>query len=137
MTNYSTRKLTNAPWYSPPFYTHRGGFKACICITVGSSSSSSSGSYVYARAMQLSGEYDSQQATCSYVVKIQLLNHKKYDDTICDVGLGINVYYTHSQYCGGCQIITHTDVESSDAEKLYLINDCLTWRVINCQPYRS
>ena len=32
MTDFEKNKTTNAPWYSPPFYTHTHGYRMCIRV---------------------------------------------------------------------------------------------------------
>ena len=72
-------------------------------------------------------------------VTIKLVNHKSTSDrsnekTLCFAG-------GHPKYDGrkvnlDCVItkfISHSDVESSDNYKLYVINDYLTWRVTNVE----
>ena len=57
MTNYSHHKDSGKRWYSPPFYSHIGGYKMCLRVDA-NGWGHGSGTHVSAANYLLRGEYD-------------------------------------------------------------------------------
>ena len=57
MTDFSQHKSVSYPWYSPPFYSHIGGYKLCL-IVYSNGDDSSAGTYVSVFVTLLQGEHD-------------------------------------------------------------------------------
>ena len=84
--NYSHLKKNTLKWFSPPFYSHAGGYKLCIEVDV-AGSSVGEGTHVSVLAHLLHGEYDEQlKWPFRGLIKIKLLNecgdHNHFEDTI-------------------------------------------------------
>ena len=57
MTNFSHRKDSGEEWYSPPFYSHIGGYKMCLGV-VANGWGQGAGTHVSAANYLMRGEYD-------------------------------------------------------------------------------
>ena len=140
MTHYSAhKKLTTVPWYSPPFYTFQEIYKMCIRVDA-NGWGDGAGTHVSVHVFFMEGNCRVQldRTNFYFYVTIQLVNHSneqdQYEKTLCFVGGDPKYRKTHGDMtklgCGIPQFIAHDDIESSTDTKLYIINDCLTWRVV-------
>ena len=57
MTDFSQHKSANDAWYSPPFYSHLGGYKMCLKV-YSNGDDSSAGTHVSVFVTLLRGEHD-------------------------------------------------------------------------------
>ena len=76
MTNYEEMKKSNQQWYSPPFYTHSGGYKMRLNV-VANGCGAGKGTYVSVYAYLMRGEFDDltltfDQFTCHYILSCDL-----------------------------------------------------------------
>ena len=139
MTQYSSyKRLTNIPWYSPPFCIRAGGRKFCIRVDA-NGCCDGAGTHVSVHVLEMSGDfYDKWIETSLHYkkdIKIQLVNHRNEQD----LHVGNVCFTTNSDEkqclartklgCGISQFISHTDLESSTETSLFIMNDCLTWRI--------
>ena len=100
MTQYSThKKLTNVPWYSPPFLSH--GYKMCIRVDA-NSWGDGAGTHVSVHVFFMEGNYSAQVVHYSsfyHDITIQLVNHSneqdQYEKTLCFVGENVRHRKTH------------------------------------------
>ena len=132
MPDFKQYKDENTCWFSPPLYTHYGGYKFCT--------------KVWARGgwrrdkltvllCSMKGEFDRQlQWPAKCTITLQLLNQERDQDhvTVTETPTGWKRPTTEG-HCDTIKIyhcIAHKDLEY-DAQKqtCYLKNDCLVFRV--------
>lgn len=73
---YKELKATNSEWYSPPLYTHPGGYKFCINVTP-NGYEDAKGSHMSLYLVVLPGEFDDQlqwPVTISYNIQLLHIN---------------------------------------------------------------
>ena len=145
--NYSHLKRNGVRWFSPPFYSHAGGYKICVEVDV-CGSGEGKGTHVSVLVHLMCGEYDDQlRWPFRGLVKIKLLNERgncnhfegiiQYDDDtplvnsgqVTDrdkgIGWGISLFIENSK-------LTHSS--SLDCE--YLKYDRLCFVVSNVEVMR-
>ena len=72
MFPYKQLKSTNSEWYSPPMYTHPGGYKFCVNVTP-NGDSEGKGTHLSLYLVSLPGEFDDQlrwPVTISYTIQL-------------------------------------------------------------------
>ena len=80
MTNFKQHKKDDDQWFSPPFYSHIGGYKMCISVYA-NGSRSGMGTYVSVFFHMMAGEYDDNLKWPFHgEVTVQLLNQRKNAD---------------------------------------------------------
>ena len=142
MTDFETHKKYDHVWYSPPFYSHIGGYKMCLGVYangwgVGESTHVS----VFIYLMQ--GEYDDQlKWPFRGDITIQLLNQSRdeghwektvrftmTDDIVSDEAAGRVVGKERAtKGRGQSKFITHTKLDTENKE--YLKYNCLKFRIL-------
>jgi TNF receptor-associated factor 4 len=127
-------------WFSPPFYTHSGGYKICLEIH-GNGYRGSKGAHLSAYLHLMRGEYDDNlKWPFSFIVKFTLLNQVMDGDHASQsINFGIsletvNGRVTQSQMAkngsGKASFLPLTDlVEDSTRKVQFLKNDCLFFKV--------
>ena len=74
MTNFKRHKTDKAQWFSPPFYSHIGGYKMCISVDAAGHNVD----YVSVYLHMMPGEYDDNLKWPFHgAVTVHLLNQKK------------------------------------------------------------
>ena len=77
MDNFEELKSEEADWYSPPFYTHIGGYKMCLNI-VANGWGSGKYTHVSMTVHMMKGEFDSHlQWPFKGEITVQLVNQKE------------------------------------------------------------
>ena len=111
-----------------------------MCIEVNAINSWWEG-YMTVYVYLMRGEYDSMlKWPFRGDITIQLVNHNNGRDhektanfndptTVLNAGLRVTIGEIADIGLDIIQFITHTEVESSTKTRLYLVNDCLTFRV--------
>ena len=137
MTDFEKHKKAGDNWYSPPFYSHIGGYKMCLNVDANGCGRGEA-THISVYCFLLRGEYDDQLKWpfCGDIT-IQLLNqsndeeHRKvtltYDDTDDDECAGRVVAKERASGLGYPKFIAHTALNTED--KAYLKNDCLKFRI--------
>ena len=98
MSNFTSLREGGETWYSPPFYTHIGGYKLCLEIDA-NGSGSGKGTHVSVFVCLMRGEYDdSLPWPFRADVTVQIMNHRSneghvertvhFDESIPDVHTG-------------------------------------------------
>ena len=76
MTNFKQHKKDDDQWFSPPFYSHIGGYKMCISVKA-NGSDIGKGTHVAVYLHMMAGEYDDNlKWPFRGEVAVQLLNQK-------------------------------------------------------------
>ena len=95
MEDFDLHKLTNAEWYSEPFYTHKQGYKMCVRIDANGYKWVKN-THVSLYTCMMKGEYDDELSwPFRGEIAVELLsqdpthregNHYtiQYDDNVCD-----------------------------------------------------
>ena len=137
MTDFEKYRKTGDEWYSPPFYSHIGGYKMCLRVDAnGCGDSEATHVSVYVNLMR--GEYDDQlKWPFRGGITIQLLNQSRdeghweksvdFDDRADDEVAGRVVGQERAAGFGYDQFIAHTELITQWKE--YLKNDCLKFRI--------
>ena len=137
MTDFEKHKKDGDSWFSPPFYSHIGGYK--FCVSVYADGWDGKGTHVGVGVHMMQGEYDDNlKWPFKGKVRVQLLNQRMsnvhtvertttYDNetnAIRVVGRQRGKGWGHSQF------IPHTDLAyNPDKDCQYLMNDCLKFQV--------
>ena len=139
MTDFEKHKEAGDWWYSPPFYSHIGGYKICLCVIANG--------YCDGKATHVSvfcnlnrGEYDDQlKWPFRGDITIQLLNQSNdegyrektvpFDDSVGDDIAGRVVRMEKAAGRGYYEFIAHNQLNTENRE--YLKNDCLKLRISN------
>ena len=116
-----------------------------MCIRVDANGwGDGAGTHVSVHVYRMQGAHDYElYKKNTYSITIQLVNHKNEQDQHKKTVHGL--LYNHGRETedktiigyGIPQFIAHDDVESSTETRMYLVNDCMTWRVcyINLTSY--
>ena len=146
MTDFEGLKQDGEHWYSPPFYTHIGGYKLCLKITA-NGWASGKGTHVGVAVYMMKGEFDSHlKWPFKGEITVELVNQKeggeKYERK--------PITHTSSDRCdkvfqrvtegdsaetgwGTPQFISHSNLYKPEEGKEYLVNDTLIFRVTNVE----
>ena len=137
MTDFEDHKKTGDRWFSPPFYSHIGGYKMGLYVYAnGVGDGKATHVSVFVQLMR--GEYDDQlKWPFRGVITIQLLNQSRdeghwektvrYDDRADDGTAGRVVGKERANAWGNHQFIAHTELNIENKE--YLKNNCLKFRM--------
>ena len=127
-------------WYSPPFNTHVGGYKMCLCVDA-NGWGSGKGTHVGVGFSMMKGEFDSHlQWPFKGEITVELVNQKEGGKN------SINRIPDREEACervtegeraskgwGYDTFIAHTDLYKPEENKEYLLNDTLIFRVTNVE----
>ena len=141
MTDFEEHKKADDAWYSPPFYSHIGGYKMCLRINA-NGCGDAKGTHVSVYVHLMRGEYDDQlKWPFRGDITIQVLNERRdgghreltlipFDDRADDevAGRVAGQERTTSGW-GYSKFIAHNKLSTKDKE--YLKNDCLKFRISN------
>lgn len=135
MTNYSQYIETGNTWYSPPFYTHKNGYKVQLRVDANWYKKS----YVSVLVCVLKGEYDNKLTWPLHAqVKVALYNWKTKKpffskvlhlpgDAFCSVN---TTNLPASWGRGECEFISHAILASDVAKNTeYVQHDCLNFQI--------
>ena len=137
MTNFKSHKRVGDSWYSPPIYSHIGGYKMCFRVDA-NGYGRGEGTHVSLFCCLNRGEYDDQlKWPFRGVITIQLLNQSRdeghweetvpFDDRAGDGVAGRVVGRERATGVRGCDFIAHTQLNTENTD--YLKNDCLKFRI--------
>ena len=141
MTNFSQHKRARDPWYSPPFYSHIGGYKMCLRVDA-NGHSSSTGTHVSLFVYLMRGEYDNDLLwPFRGCITFQMCNRRvdtghlnsivTYDDRVEDDVAGrVTEGERALEGWGRVEFTPHTALcydASTNTE--FLVNDSLKFRV--------
>ena len=142
--NFKQHLRENREWYSPPFYSHIGGYKMCLGVDA-NGFSDSTGTHVGVAIYMLKGEFDAQlQWPFKGVVTIELVNQKEqgknyvidiveesshlerdYDDIFSKLTRGER----SREGWGFTEFMSHRDLYKPRDGREFLRNDSLQLRV--------
>ena len=137
MSAFKKHKDKNDKWYSPPFYSHIGGYKMCLSVSANGHGNGEA-THVSVFCHLNRGEYDDQlKWPFRGAITIQLLNQSRdeghwevvvpFDDTAgTDVASRV-VGEERATTGWGYDFIAHTELNTEN--KQYLKNDCLKFRI--------
>ena len=135
MTRYSQYVSTGNTWYSPPFYTHKNGYKVHLRVDANWYKRG----YVLVHVCVLKGEYDSTLTWPLYAeVKVALYNWRtnkplfsKVLDLPGDAFCSMNTTNLPASWgSGDSEFINHTSLASDLANNVeYIQHDCLNFHV--------
>ena len=149
MFNFEERKRAGdgRDWYSPPFYTHPGGYKMCLRVRA-NGQFSGRGTHISLYIHLMHGEYDkSLQWPFQGAITVQLINWRREAAHITHtIHFDNNPEFLHSCLYvdegrnttgrGIPQVIAHSKLPrnlTSDTE--YLRYDCLRFRITNVRLF--
>ena len=135
MTSYSQCVSTGNTWYSPPFYTHKNGYKAHLKVDANWYKRG----YMSVRVCVLKGEYDSTLTWPLYAeVKVALYNWRTNKplfskvlhlpgDAFCSMN---TTNLPASWGSGESEFISHASLDSDLANNVeYIQHDCLNFQM--------
>ena len=138
MTDFEEHRKAADEWYSPPFYSHIGGYKMCLNVNA-NGFGYDKGTHVSVYVYLMRGEYDDHlKWLFRGDITIQLLNQKSdeghkeatfnYNNLVSDKCAGRVVGQERADGGrGSSRLIAHSDLNTEDRE--YLKNDCLKFRI--------
>ena len=145
MTNFEQHKMDDDQWFSPPFYSHIGGYKMCISVDA-NGSETGKGTHVSVFLHIMRGEFDDTLKWPFHgEVTVQLLNQRKnakhqekaliqttdcslerFDECVARVE-GLQHY---GPGWGHDKFISHGKLGySARKSRQYLMDDCLKFQV--------
>ena len=137
MTDFEKHKNEGDRWFSPPFYSHTGGYKMCLCVYA---NGLGDGEYTHVSVFVhlMRGEYDDQlKWPFRGDITIQLLNQSRdeerwektvvVDDRASDKYAGRVVRKERAPGLGYHQFIPYTELNTENKE--YLKSNCLMLRI--------
>ena len=139
MTDFEKHKNEGDRWFSPPFYSHIGGYKMCLGVDAnGWGPGKATHVSVFVHLMR--GEYDDQlKWPFRGGITIQLLNQSRdeghwekmvpFGDRVGDEHAGRVVGQEKTPGWGFQQFIANSKLNTEN--KQYLNNDCLKFRITN------
>ena len=137
LTDFQMHKKAGDDWFSPPFYSHIGGYKMCLSVDAkGLGGGEDTHVSVFVHLMR--GEHDNQlKWPFRGDIAIQLLNRSRdeghrektvpFDDKVGDEYAGRVVGQERAAGFGYDQFIAHTELNTESKE--YLKNDCLKFQI--------
>ena len=146
MTGFERRKKSDERWYSPPFYTHIGGYKMCLRITA-NGWGSGEGTHVSVGVYMMKGEFDSHlKWPFKGEITVELVNQKEggkkcegkpitheSHERSSDVFQRVMEGERAKSGWGLREFISHSDLYKPEDGKEYLVNDTLIFRVTNVE----
>ena len=143
MTDFAKHKNDDDTWFSPPFYSHIGGYKLCISVDA-NGWEEGKGTHVGVCFYMMRGEYDDNlKWPFKGEVRVQLLNQRGDKGHIKRVLMPLRDYQESLDGFarvvghkisnigwGYLKFIAHTDLGYNPAKNCqYLTNDCLKFRI--------
>ena len=147
MTDFEKHKNDDDTWYSPPFYSHIGGYKFCISVYA-NGWDDGEGTHVGVVFHMMRGEYDDNlKWPFKGAVRVQLLNQRgdkgHFKITLLEPSTYSQDDFDENKYVaqvieheraefgwGYDTFIAHTDLAYNPAKDCqYLMNDCLKFQV--------
>ena len=140
MTDFEKHKEDSDVWFSPPFYSHIGGYKMCMRV-LANGRGYGKDTHVSVIFHLMRGEYDDQlKWPFRGDITIQLLNQSRdeghremtvpFDDRVGEEVAGRVVGQERATKGWGYkQFIAHTELNTEKKE--YLKNDCLVFQISN------
>ena len=140
MTDFEEHKKADDWWCSPPFYSHIGGYKMCLCVYANGYGDGKA-THVSVSCKLNCGEYDDQlRWPFRGDITIQLLNQSsdeghwektvRFDNTVSDGHAGRVVGQERATSGWGfTRFIAQNKLNTES--KQYLSNDCLKFRISN------
>ena len=141
MTNFEQHRRDGKRWFSPPFYSHIGGYKMCISVDANSYRNTHISLFFH----MMRGEYDDNLKWAFHgEVTVRLLNQRKntyhYEEPLVettDCSGGSNTSFTrvqevkqHGTGWGYRKFISHEMLTyNAGKDCQYLMNDCLKFQV--------
>ena len=140
MPNFAKLKANSTEWYSPPFYTHHGGYRLSLRVEA-NGYASLKGKYVSWCLYTEPGEYDDLLKWPRHGPKcyVQILNHctgKWEQEVCCSTGTFNKPAPAHQ--CIDCwhYPVVHSDLEyNAQKNTRYLNNDCLHFRITKIELF--
>ena len=138
MTDFEKHKKADDKWFSPPFYSHIGGYKMCLRVDANGNGDGKA-THVSVFVYLMRGEYDDQlKWPFRGNITIQLLNQSRdeghwertvrYNDRVGDEFAGRVVGQERAPGGWGNQkFIAYTRLNTENKESLE--NDCLKFRI--------
>ena len=124
---YKEFKQEHKKWYSPPFLTHRNGYKLCICI-VANGTDSGLGTHASVSVHLMQGEFDDQlNWPLKASITIQIMNQfGEHHHHTKDITINFENRVTHRKKGGGFgapSFLPHHDLESKYVknDRIYLL----------------
>ena len=140
MTDFEVHRKADNAWFSPPFYSHIGGYKMCLRVNA-NGCGDRKGTHVSVYVHLMRGEHDDQlKWPFRGDITIQLLNQRRdrghreptlpFDDRTDNkyAGRVVGQERTTSGW-GYREFIAQNELSTKDKE--YLTNDCLKFRISN------
>ena len=160
MTNFKQLKNDDDIWFSPPFYSHIGGYKLCISVDANGWDDGwmwPRGKHVGVTVYMMRGEYDDNlKWPFKGEVRVQLLNQRGNHSHFEKALLRLSHYqesldgFDQSIFARvvGCKIamegwgypqfIAHTKLRHIPVRDYqYLMNDCLKFRITEIELYNT
>ena len=133
MANFKQHKEKWDTWFSPPLYTHPGGYKFRIAVNA-NGHSAGTGTHVTINLNAMKGELDNQlQWPVKCTITLQLRNqHRDQDHITKTVDFQWNKPASELPYVlyFGFNIVAHANLEyNREKQTQYLKNDCLLFQV--------
>ena len=139
MNNFEKIKNDGTRWYSPPFYTHVGGYKMCLAVDA-NGWGVGEGTHVGVAVHMMKGKFDSHlKWAFTGKITVQLVNQKQGGEnteeqvTMSNSNDEIYQRMTEGDIAktgrGKPRFISHTDLYNPDEGKEYLTNDTLIFKV--------
>ena len=142
MTGFEQHRASKDLWFSPPFFSHPGGYK--FCLRVAANSPEASQQYVSMQAFLMRGEYDDELIwPFKGTVSVQLVNQRAdkdhiewtaaFDETVgVEAASRVTLGERASCGVGHGQLILHSDLAYNPAwpwNTEYLKCDCLKFMI--------
>ena len=140
LTEFTQHKSSKQEWYSPPFYTHPGGYKLCVRVDV-NGNGAAAGTHVSVFAYLMKGKNDDNlpwpfTGDVTITLLNQLANQNHHTCTIAfppsseASGRLVDGEMSTTGY-GRIKFISHDQLDHDEAYLTqYLINDCLHFRIV-------
>ena len=138
MNDFDKLKNDGTRWYSPPFYTHIGGYKMCLGISA-NGWRGGVGTHVGVAVFMMKGEFDSHlKWPFRGEITFHLVNQKEVEKgqveklLSCFAGKKFQKVTEGDRAGSGLgydEFISHTDLYNPDEGKEYLKNDTLGFKV--------
>ena len=139
MDNFDNKKKQNTEWYSPPFYSHFGGYQMCLCVYA-NGSGDSKGTHVSAYIHLMKGENDDNlkwpfRGTITVTLLNQLQPIYHHLDTAqfaneISPNPTIRVMKGRGTGRGRHKLISHNDLKyNEEKNSCYLKGDALYFRI--------
>ena len=112
LDKFSERKANNESWFSPPFFTHLGGYKMCLAVHPNGFTDTAKGRFVSIYLHMLNGEHD-EKLTWPFqgaVITVLIVNQRnKLTNMVLEThGHARKMFYvTGKAWANVCQRVNH------------------------------